>query len=174
MAESKGTKTSGAKKTPSANQSEAKEKFSKAIEEAKAGAAALKADAVDRAGTYKESASAKAGDLVEEAKVYGEKAKVKAGEIAVEGKTRASETIAKLGTLVSDNAGTIDEKFGEKYGDYARTASQKMQSAAEKIEAKDLAELPEDARQFVRKSPGLAIGMAAVAGFMLARLFSRK
>ncbi len=32
-------------------------------------------------------------------------------------------------------------------------------------------DIGEDAKQFVRKSPGLAVGIAAVAGFMLARLF---
>ena len=36
---------------------------------------------------------------------------------------------------------------------------------------KELAELGEDAKEFVRKSPGLAIGLAAVAGFVLSRLF---
>ena len=40
------------------------------------------------------------------------------------------------------------------------------------LEAKDFDELGEDARAFVRKSPGLAVGLAAVAGFMLARLFT--
>ena len=46
-----------------------------------------------------------------------------------------------------------------------------MQETAAKIDSKDLGELGDDARQFVRKSPGLAIGIAAVAGFMLSRLF---
>lgn len=45
------------------------------------------------------------------------------------------------------------------------------QDAAAKLDAKELGELGEDAREFVRKSPGLAVGMAAVAGFMLARMF---
>ena len=46
-----------------------------------------------------------------------------------------------------------------------------MQETAAKIEAKELAELGEDAKQFVRKSPGLALGIAAVAGFLVSRLF---
>ena len=73
--------------------------------------------------------------------------------------------------MVEDNAALIDEKVGLKYGDYARTAARSMQDAATRLDAKELAELGEDAKEFVRKSPGLAIGMAAVAGFMLARLF---
>jgi len=155
-----------------ANTDQAKAKFSRAIEEAKAGAAALTAEAKGRADAYREQALAKSNDWVDDAKVYGEQARAKAGELAAEGKTRASDALSGLGKLVSDNAPTLDDRFGTKYGDYARTASRKMQETAAKIEAKELDELGDDAREFVRKSPGLAIGIAAVAGFMIARLFS--
>ncbi|HZF46026.1 MAG TPA: hypothetical protein VEZ26_06800, partial [Sphingomonadaceae bacterium] len=111
-------------------------------------------------------------DWVDDAKAYGEQAKVKAGELAAEGKARTSDAIAGLGKLVEDNASTIDDRFGTKYGDYARSASRKMKETAQKIDAKELDELGEDAREFVRKSPGLAVGIAAVAGFLVARLFS--
>ena len=69
------------------------------------------------------------------------------------------------------NVAMIDEKVGPKYGDYARSAAKSIQDAADWVEQKDLVELGEDAKEFVRKSPGLAVGLAAVAGFMLARLF---
>ncbi len=152
-------------KAPAGNTADAKQKFTRAIEEAKAGAAALTAEARERA-------TAKSSDWVDEAKVYGEQAKAKAGELAVEGKARASDAIAGLGKLVEDNASTIDDRLGTKYGDYARSASRKMKETAEKIDAKNLDELGEDAREMVRKSPGLAVGIAAVAGFLVARLFS--
>ena len=152
--------------------SEAKAKFSKALEEAKAGAAELSAEAKERADVYRERAVAKSGDWVDDARAYGEQAKEKAGELAVQGKTRASDALAGLGRLVADNAEVIDDKVGPKYGDYARTASRRMQETAAKIEAKDFDEMGEDAREFVRKSPGLALGLAAVAGFVLARLFT--
>ncbi len=71
---------------------------------------------------------------------------------------------------MSDNAGLIDEKVGPKYGEYARSAAQSLQDASARIDAKELDELAEDAKQFVRQSPGLAIGIAAVGGFLLARL----
>ena len=160
------------KAAPADNTTEAKAKFSKALEEAKAGAAALGAEAKGRAEAYRDQAAAKSGDWVGEARAYGDQAKTRASELAVEGKTRASDAISGLGKLVSDNADVVDEKLGEKYGDYARTASRKMQETAAKIEAKDIDELGEDAREFVRKSPGLAVGLAAVAGFMIARMFS--
>ena len=47
----------------------------------------------------------------------------------------------------------------------------RMQEAASKLDAKDLGELGDDARKFIKDSPGAAIGIAAVAGFFLAKLF---
>ena len=124
-----------------------------------------------KAGVYREQLAAKSEDWVAEAKDLAGQAKVRAGDLARDGKAKTSDAIATIGQLVSDNAGTIDEKLGTRYGDYARTAARSMQETAAKIEAKDLNELGDDAKQFVRKSPGLAIGMAAVAGFLLSRLF---
>lgn len=153
------------------HRTEAKTRFNAALEEARAGAAALKADAGDRAIAMRDQARDRSQDWVSEAKTYGEQAKVKAGDLAVEGKAKASEALASLGKLVSDNAATIDDKFGTQYGDYARKASQGLTDASTKLDAKSVDELGEDAREMVRKSPGLAVGIAAVAGFMIARLF---
>lgn len=164
---------------------EAKTRFNAALDEAKAGAAALKTEATNRAATYREQAKSKSSDLVGEAKEYSAEAKVKAAELAaeakvkaadlaLEGKTRASEAISSLGRIVSENAGTIDEKLGAKYGDYARTASRSLQETAAKLDAKSVDELGQDAREVVRKSPAAAVGIAAVVGFMFARLFRGK
>lgn len=163
---------------------EAKAKFSKALEEAKAGAQALAsqaqdkasvlaAQAQDKAGAYRTRALDQGEALLEDAKVYGGQAKEKAAELAREGKAKASEAISGLGQIVADSAPTIDEKLGEKYGDYARTAARSIQEGAAKLEAKDIGELGNDAKEFVKKSPGVAVGLAAVAGFILARLFRR-
>lgn len=155
----------------SAGQAEAKQRFGKALEEAKAGAAALGSEARQRAETYRKEARVRSEDWVEEAKEYGRKAKVKGKELAVEGKAKASDALAQLGKTVADNAGQIDERFGAQYGDYARSASRSLQDTAARLDAKSLDELSEDAREFVRQSPGLAIGLAAVAGYMVARIF---
>ena len=175
MAQSK-AKSGGKKvakvKEPVDHKVEAKAKFSQALNEAKAGFAELGAEAKERASGVRDRATDKTGDWVDDAKAYGEQAKDKAGELAVAGKSKASDAISGLGQLVADNAEVIDEKVGEKYGDYARTASRKMQETAAKIESKSFEEMGDDARQFVRKSPGLAVGMAAVAGFVLARMLS--
>ena len=90
---------------------------------------------------------------------------------AREGKARASDGLTTLGKTVSDSAATIDDKLGAQYGDYARSAARTLQNTAAKLDAKDLNELGDDAREFVRKSPAAAVGIAAVAGFFLAKLF---
>jgi hypothetical protein len=151
--------------------SPAKERFSRAIEEAKAGVQAVRDEARNRAGEYRGKVNDASSDWIDEAKARGEQAKERATELATEGKAKTTEALKGLSKLVNDNAASIDEKLGLKYGDYARSAAKSMDSAADKLDAKDLAELGEDAKEFVRKSPGLAVGMAAVAGFMLARLF---
>jgi len=154
---------------------EAKARFAKAIEEAKAGATALGKQAQDRAGSYgaqlTEQISGKGSELVEGAKVVGESAKELATAYADVGKTHASDALSTLGRFVADSALTLDEKVGEKAGDVARGAARSIHEAAAALESKDLAQLGEDAKAFVRKSPGVAIGVAAFAGFVLARMF---
>lgn len=152
---------------------QAKERFAKAVEEAKAGAQALKTEAHGKADAYREQLGAKSSEWLEEAKAKGDDARVRATELANEGKARAGDAICSLGKIVEDNAPTIDEKLGVKYGDYARTAARSMQDAGTRIGEKDLNELGEDVKEFVRQSPGVAIGLAAASGFLIARLFRR-
>lgn len=152
----------------------AKAKFARALDQARAGAQALGKEAQGRAAAYREQVAGTSSEWLEEARDVGGQAKERALELAADGKTRASEAISTLGQIVADSAAVVDEKIGAKYGDYARTAAKSMQDAASKLDAKDVGELGQDAKEFVRKSPGLAIGIAAVAGFMLARAFRSK
>lgn len=154
-----------------ANTELAKSRFNAALEEAKAGAAALRSEAGERAAAYRNQARAQSEDWVAQAKDYGVQAKGRAGELAVDGKGKVAEALSALGKAVFDTAPTVDEKLGAKYGDYARTASRSLQDASTKLDTKSVEELGEDAREFVRKSPGLAVGIAAIGGFLLARLF---
>jgi len=149
----------------------AKAKFTKALDEARAGAQALATQAQDKAGAYRAQVVDKSEAWIEDAKVLSGQAKDKAADLAREGKTRASEAISGLGQIVAETAPAIDEKLGAKYGDYARTAARSIQESAAKLDAKDIGEIGEDAREFVKKSPGLAVGLAAVVGFFIARLF---
>jgi len=156
---------------PDSAAGEAKAKFSKALDEAKAGAQALGKQAQETAGAYREKITGKSDALIKDAQAMTGQAKDKAASLAVEGKSRAVEGITTAARLMTENAGLLDEKLGAKYGDYARSAAKAMEDAAAKLDAKDIAELGEDAREMVRKSPGLAVGVAAAAGFFLARMF---
>ena len=152
--------------TPPGKRVEAKSRFNAALEEARAGAAALGAEARERVGVYGTQARTKGDD-------FASTAKTRAAELARDGKSKASEALTSLGRVVNENAPTIDENLGRQYGNYARTASRKLEETAQRLEQKSVEEIGEDAREFVRKSPATAVGLAALAGFMLARLFRR-
>ena len=159
--------------TTNLHRAEAKSRFNAALEEAKAGAAALRAEGKERAGALRGQAKGKSQDWTTEVKAYGADARVKGKELATEGKVKTSEGLRSLSSTIAENAYQVDEKLGAKYGDYARSASTALNDYAAKLDEKSVDDLVEDGRQFVRKSPGTAIGIAAVAGFMLSRLFRR-
>ena len=87
-----------------------------------------------------------------------------------QGIERSSEALGNVGRLVSDTATGLDERLGAEYGDYARRAGEAIENAAQRLASKDPDELIDDTREFVRKSPGVALAGAAIVGFALARL----
>ena len=87
-----------------------------------------------------------------------------------QGLERSSEALANVSKLVGDTAAGLDERLGPEYGEYARKAAGAIEEAANKIAAKDADELIDDTREFVRKSPGVALAGAAIIGFALVRL----
>lgn len=160
---------------PAANDDAAalKTRFSKAIDDARASADALRAEAVERAQAAAERAQATASEWSEAAGTMAGQARDKGIELAEAGKAKTSEAIAAVGRSLAETAPVIDEKLGVTYGDYARAAADALESSAGRLAEKDFAELGEDVREFVRKSPATALGIAAVAGFFLGRLFTR-
>ncbi|WP_242140062.1 MULTISPECIES: hypothetical protein [unclassified Sphingomonas] len=130
----------------------AKEAASSARDEAQkltSGAAQLFKDGTDKLGK----------EVVDRAKSYAE-----------DGKARAGTALDEIVQMINDAAGTVDDKLGSQYGQYARTAADKVQGFSEGLKAKQLDDLIEDARGFVQKSPAVAIGTAAALGFVLVRL----
>ncbi|MFD1787203.1 hypothetical protein ACFSC3_06440 [Sphingomonas floccifaciens] len=89
---------------------------------------------------------------------------------ADDGKSRATGALDELAKTIEDAAATIDDKVGPQFGGYARSASGAVVNFADTLRDKDIDDLLDDAREFVRKSPGVAIGAAAAVGFVLARL----
>lgn len=89
---------------------------------------------------------------------------------ADDGKTRATGALDEIAKLIGDTAGTIDEKVGGQFGGYARNASTAVSDFAERLRGKDVDDLAAEAREFVRRSPAVAIGAATAIGFVLARV----
>lgn len=114
---------------------------------------------VTAAQLLKDSAAKIGKQAVDHARTYAE-----------DGKARAGGALDEIVKLINDAAGTVDDKLGEQYGQYARTAADKVAGFSEGFKAKELDDLIEDARGFVQKSPAIAIGTAAALGFVLVRL----
>lgn len=87
-----------------------------------------------------------------------------------QGLERSSEALANVSRLVGDTASGLDERLGDEYGDYARKAATAIDEVANSLASKDPDQLIDDTRNFVRKSPGVALAGAAIIGFALARL----
>lgn len=94
----------------------------------------------------------------------------KARDYAGQGVTRATDALDEAARFLEDTARTIEEKIGPQYGRYGFSAAESVSGFAEQLRGKEVDELVDDVRDFVRKSPAVAIGAAVGLGFVLARL----
>ncbi len=101
-----------------------------------------------------------------------EQAGDKARLLAEDGKAKATSALGQLSSMLTDAASQVDEKLGEQYGQYARQAADKVQGFSSAVDAKSIDDLLEDVRELVKKSPGVAVGVAAGLGFVIARVLS--
>ena len=90
--------------------------------------------------------------------------------LADEGKGRVTGLLEDVSEVINDAARSVDERLGEDYGDYAHRAANAVADFAGRIRDKSVDDILDDTRDFVRKSPAIAIGLAAVAGFALIRV----
>lgn len=121
-------------------------------------------------GTLQSGGKTEDTGLKGSASKLGQQAVDKARTYAEEGKTKATDALGQLSQLLNDAAGQVDQKLGAQYGGYARTAANSVQSFANTVRDKDVDALFDEARGYVRKSPAVAIGVAAALGFAIARL----
>lgn len=94
----------------------------------------------------------------------------KARDMAGQGKDKATSALDDAAKFLHETARTIEEKVGPQYGGYVHSAAERVEGFTGTIRDKDVEELLEQGRELVRKSPGVAIGVAASLGFVLARL----
>jgi ElaB/YqjD/DUF883 family membrane-anchored ribosome-binding protein len=98
------------------------------------------------------------------------KAGEKAREYATRGKERATGALDELSEMIESVAVTVDERVGAQYGDYVRKAAETVSGVADTLKTKDVDELVDDVRTFVKEKPAIAIGAAAALGFVLTRI----
>jgi ElaB/YqjD/DUF883 family membrane-anchored ribosome-binding protein len=89
---------------------------------------------------------------------------------ADDGKGRVTGLLENVSEVINDAAKSVDERLGEEYGDYAHRAATTVADFAGRIRDRSVDDIFDDTRDFVRKSPVIAIGIAAVAGFALIRV----
>ena len=99
-----------------------------------------------------------------------DQATTKAREYADQGKEKATGALDEFAEVINDAARSIDERLGSQFGEYAHRAAGAVTSLSQNLRGKTVDELLDDSRSVVRKSPGIAIGAAAVLGFALVRL----
>ena len=124
----------------------------------------------DTGGTMSGQGGGTGAALREGAAQLRQQATDRVRQFADDGKSRASDKLDEISRIVEDAAAQIEERLGPQYGGYARRAAEGVSGFAGTLRDREIDELYEDVRAFVRKSPGVAIGAAAAIGFVLVRL----
>lgn len=110
-------------------------------------------------GQVKEQISSLKGQAGERARSYAD-----------DGKSRATDLLSTIADIIGDAAGSVEDKLGGQYAGIGNRASESIQSLASTLDERSVDDLLEDARAFVKRSPVLAVGIAAVLGFAVARV----
>jgi ElaB/YqjD/DUF883 family membrane-anchored ribosome-binding protein len=127
-------------------------------------------------GAVSDRPAAAAGDTDARSAVFGRfddikgQTNDKVRAFAEAGKDRATSALDDLIKMIGDAAGEVDGRLGSQYGDYARSAASGLGSFSESFKGKDVDQIFDEARELVKKSPGVAIGIAAALGFVVARI----
>ncbi len=90
--------------------------------------------------------------------------------LAEDGKSELLKSLDGLFVLVEELAGRVEQVGGGPFAGYARQAVGLIGEIKDGLADKPVEELIEDGRTLVRESPGLAIGIAVAAGFLVARI----
>jgi|GEM_PF-6471470 len=88
---------------------------------------------------------------------------------AEQGKTRATETIDGLAQVVHQTAGNLEQQVNPEIAKYIHRAADALDSFSASLRDKSVDEIVEDATQFARRNPAVAIGAAVAIGFALSR-----
>lgn len=124
----------------------------------------------DKDGGATKSVSGIAGQVREQLSTLTGQAGDKAREYADDGKSRATGLLQNLAEILADASGSVEDKLGGQYAGVGRKASDSIRSLASTIDERSIDDIVADARAFVQRSPAVAIGIAALLGFAVARV----
>lgn len=111
-----------------------------------------------------------AGQVREQISSLTSQAGEKARTYADDGKARATSLLESIAQIVADASGSVEERLGDKYAGVGHRASDSIKSLASTLDQRSIDDLLDDARAFVQRSPAIAIGIAAILGFAVARV----
>jgi len=139
-----------------------------AVQDAKDAAAQAKQHASEMAGTLKD----KAVGIAEEARAQGEDlldtARERAESLAEEQKAMGAEKASKFAQAIRHAAQDLEGASPE-VARHVRGAADSVQGIAAALRDRSAGQLLEDATAFARRQPTVFFGVAALAGFALAR-----
>ena len=121
------------------------------------------------AGGFGSGASGAAGSFREQTMNLRSQATDKLRSFADEGKQQVTNSLDGLVDAAREIAGKIGDKGGPLAG-YAHTAADTLEHWASAVKDKSVEDLVDDGREFIRQQPGVAVGIAVAAGFVLTRL----
>lgn len=91
-------------------------------------------------------------------------------DAADQGKSKTSDALDELSRIVEEAAESIEERLGPQFSPAARRAAEAVGGLATTLRERDVDQLYDDVVGFVRKSPAVAVGIAAALGFVAVRL----
>src|SRR5688500_15175227 len=99
--------------------------------------------------------------------------KERVGETVHSSKNRLADQMARVGDRIEERARNLEQSGGVqgKAGHVALRASETLDRGADYIRNHEVDEMRDDLENAIRLRPLLSIGIAAGAGFLLARLF---
>jgi ElaB/YqjD/DUF883 family membrane-anchored ribosome-binding protein len=115
-------------------------------------------------------ASGIAGAVKDQISTLTGQAGERARTLADDGKSQATNFLQTVAQIVADAAGSVEDRLGSQYAGFGQRASSSINSLASTLDQRSVDDLIGDARSFVQRSPAIAIGIAAVAGFAVARV----
>lgn len=91
-------------------------------------------------------------------------------DLAEDGKTELARSFDDFVRMAHEMAAQVESVGGGMFAGYARQAAGLLGDVHESFRDKPVEDLLDDGRELIRRSPGLAVGVALIAGFVAARL----